>query len=180
MIFSETPLSGAYLIEPERLQDDRGFFARSFCRDEFRRLGLVGEFVQNNISFNRKKATLRGLHFQAEPFPEHKLVRCTMGAVFDVIVDIRPDSATCGRWFGAELNQDNRLGMYVPTGFAHGFITLRDSCELLYDMSEFYHAAAARSLNWNDPDVAIDWPLQPQVVADKDAVAPLLGAVLAG
>lgn len=174
MIVSETPLAGAYLIEPERLQDERGFFARSFCRDEFRRLGLVEEFVQNNISFNRKKATLRGLHFQVHPFSECKVVRCTMGKIFDAIVDLRPRSRTRGDWFGLELSAANRLALYIPAGFAHGFVTLTDDCEVFYLMSEFFHPECARSLLWNDPDVAIDWPLEPVLLSDKDASAAVL------
>lgn len=176
MILTPTPLQGACTVAPERLQDSRGFFARSFCRNEFAQAGFDVEFVQSNISFNAQRATLRGMHFQSEPHPECKLVRCTMGAIYDVIVDIRPASASFGQWFGVELNQHNRLAIYVPAGFAHGFITLCDGCEVLYDMSEFYHPEAAGSLRWNDPGVAIDWPLLPRIISDKDAAAPLLSA----
>jgi len=173
-----TPLEGACLIEPEQLVDERGFFARSYCREEFARAGLVADFVQSNISFNTHKGTLRGLHFQALPFPETKLIRCTMGSVFDVIVDIRAGSPTQGKWFGVELSAANRLSMYVPDGFAHGFVTLCDDCELCYQMSELYHAECARTVAWNDIDIGIDWPQQPIRIAARDAAAPGLRDVL--
>ncbi|MFT5445824.1 MAG: dTDP-4-dehydrorhamnose 3,5-epimerase [Gammaproteobacteria bacterium] len=179
MVLTQTPLSGAYVIALERLQDERGFFARSYCRDEFARAGLDVEFVQSNVSFNAYSATLRGMHFQTEPYPECKLVRCTMGAVYDVIVDIRPQSATRGDWFGVELSEENRVAVYVPGGFAHGFITLRDSSEVLYDMTEYYRPECACSLHWNDSDVGIDWPLQPRLVSSKDESASSLRGLLA-
>jgi dTDP-4-dehydrorhamnose 3,5-epimerase len=176
--FTETRLSGAFVVEPELIKDDRGFFARSFCRQEFARLGLVGEFVQNNVSFNATKGTLRGLHYQSDPFPETKLVRCTMGRIFDAIVDIRPRSSGFGQWFGAELSADNRTALYIPVGFAHGFITLEDDCEMFYQMSEVFHPECARSLCWKDPEVGIAWPEYPSVISDKDAAAPKLQEII--
>ena len=176
MIFTELALSGAYRIEMERLEDDRGFFARSFCAEEFAEHGLATTMPQCNVSFNSRRATLRGLHFQSDPHAEDKLVRCTAGAVFDVIVDLRADSRTRHRWFGVELTADNRHALWVPRGFAHGFITLTDASEVLYMMSVPYAPGSARGVRWNDPAIAIDWPLPPEHMSDRDAAYPLLDA----
>lgn len=168
MIFQETPLRGAYLIEPERIGDERGFFARSWCRDEFEAQGLNSQLLQCNLSFNHRQATLRGMHFQAAPHPETKLVRCTMGAIYDVIVDVRPDSPTFKSWFGIELSALNRQMLYIPGGLAHGFITLQDASEVFYQMSEFFHPECARGVRWNDAAFGIEWPLEPTCIAQKD------------
>jgi dTDP-4-dehydrorhamnose 3,5-epimerase len=176
MIFTESALAGAYLIEMERIEDDRGFFARSFCAEEFAGHGLPTNMPQCSVSFNSRRATLRGLHFQSDPHAEDKLVRCTAGAVFDVIVDLRAGSRTRGGWLGVELTADNRRALWVPKGFAHGFITLADGSEVLYMMSAPHAPGFARGVRWNDPAIAIDWPLQPQFMSDRDAAYPLLDA----
>jgi dTDP-4-dehydrorhamnose 3,5-epimerase len=174
MRFTETALAGAYLVEMDRIEDDRGFFARSFCADEFAAHGLAAVMPQCSVSFNSRRATLRGLHFQADPHAEDKLVRCTAGAVFDVIVDLRPQSRTCRCWIGLELTAGNRHALFVPRGFAHGFITLTEGSEVLYMMSVPYAPGFARGVRWNDPALAIDWPLEPKWMADRDAAYPLL------
>lgn len=174
MKFVETPLPGLYVVELETLQDDRGFFARSFCVREFEALGLDSTVAQCNISFNEKSGTLRGLHFQALPHEEAKLIRCTRGAIYDVAVDVRPDSATYLKWYAIELTPDNRRMLFVPRGFAHGFQTLLDNTEVSYLMSEFYHPISARGLRWNDPALAISWPLDNVIISDKDRMYPML------
>jgi dTDP-4-dehydrorhamnose 3,5-epimerase len=179
MIFTESALAGALLIDMERIEDDRGFFARSFCAEEFAGRGLSANMPQCSVSFNSRRATLRGLHFQSDPHAEDKLVRCTAGAIFDVIVDLRAGSATRGRWMGVELTADNRRALWVPKGFAHGFITLADGSEVLYMMSVPHAPGFARGVRWNDPAIAIDWPLQPQYMSDRDAAYPLLDASIA-
>jgi dTDP-4-dehydrorhamnose 3,5-epimerase len=179
--FTETPLGGAYLVDMNRAEDERGFFARSFCAAEFAARGLAAPLDQCSVSFNARRATLRGLHFQAAPHEEDKLVRCTSGAVFDVIVDIRPDSPTLRGWFGTHLSADNHRALYIPKGFAHGFISLVDHAELLYMISVPYAAGFARGLRWNDPALGIRWPIEPAVISARDAGYPLLdapGAVL--
>jgi dTDP-4-dehydrorhamnose 3,5-epimerase len=176
MIFTETALAGAYLVELERLEDDRGFFARSFCAEEFLAKGLTPTLSQCSVSFNSRRATLRGLHFQAAPHAETKLVRCTSGAIHDVIVDLRPDSPSHRRWLGVDLTADNRRALYVPAGFAHGFITLEDCSEVLYMMSVAHAPGFARGVRWNDPALAIRWPLEPEHMAERDAGYPLLEA----
>jgi dTDP-4-dehydrorhamnose 3,5-epimerase len=158
MRFRELELPGAYLVELDRIEDERGFFARTFCREEFAEHGLETELVQANTAFNRKAGTLRGLHFQAEPHEETKLVRCTRGAVYDVIVDLRPGSATYTRWVGVELTAENDTQLYVPRGFAHGYQTLVDDTETSYLMGAAYEASAARGVRWDDPAFGIDWP----------------------
>lgn len=168
LILTGTGLAGAYIVDIEPVEDERGFFARSWCHDEFRDAGLNAELVQCNISYNREKATLRGMHFQAEPHGEVKLVRCTAGAIHDVIVDVRPDSPTCGKWFGTELSAENRRALYIPEGFAHGFITLRAGSEVFYQMSSLYVPGAARGYRWDEPAFGIDWPLTPVVMSAKD------------
>ena len=179
MKFSPTTLAGAWIVDPAPIEDERGFFARSFCQEEFRDHGLDHTVAQCNVSFNRKRGTLRGLHFQTPPHEEAKLVRCTRGAIWDVIVDIRADSPTRYRWFAAELNAENRRALHVPRGFAHGFQTLADDSEVLYQMSEFYHPESAHGLRWDDPALAIKWPIADPVVSERDKSYPLLAGTLA-
>jgi dTDP-4-dehydrorhamnose 3,5-epimerase len=168
MIFTPLELQGAYIIELEKKEDERGVFARSFCQDEFRRQGLNPAIAQCNISFNRHKGTLRGMHFQAPPVEEDKLVRCTRGAICDVIVDIRRESKTYCRWASTELTAGNHRMLFVPRGFAHGFQTLEDRSEVFYQMSEFYDPRYARGIRWDDPAIGIEWPLKDPVISDKD------------
>jgi dTDP-4-dehydrorhamnose 3,5-epimerase len=171
--FHETKIAGALLIEPERRPDERGFFARTWCRDEFAARGLTTAWVQCNVSFNERRGTLRGLHYQADPFPEIKLVRCTMGAAYDVIVDLRPGSPSFGQWVGVELTAANRLSLYIPGGVAHGFQTLADDTELFYQMSEFYRPELARGVRWDDPRLGIAWPDCPQrIISARDRNLP--------
>lgn len=172
MLFKETVLKGAYVVEPERIVDERGFFARTWCRSEFETHGLNPNLVQCNISSNVKKGTLRGMHHQVAPRAEAKLVRCTAGAIYDVIVDLRPDSGTFKRWTGVELNADNRYMLYIPEGFAHGFLTLSDDAEVFYQMSEYYSAEHARSVRWNDPAFGIQWPGEVLVISERDRSYP--------
>lgn len=172
MTFRETELPGVWVIELERLEDERGFFARSFCRREFERHGLSPDVEQCNISFNRHRGTLRGLHYQAPPHDEDKLVRCTMGAVWDVAVDLRPGSPTFRSWVGQTLSAASRTMLYIPKGLAHGFITLTDDAEVFYQMSEAYHPESAGGFPWNDPAFAIDWPEAPRVISDRDRSRP--------
>lgn len=168
MKFVETPLAGAYLIELEKRGDDRGFFARMFCCEEFAEHGLATQFVQMNNSLSADKGTLRGMHYQLAPKAETKLVRCVRGALHDVILDLRPDSPTFGQSFGAELSADNRVMMYVPKGFAHGFVTLTEDAEAIYLVDEFYAPDYERGVRYNDPKFAITWPIEPSVISDKD------------
>jgi dTDP-4-dehydrorhamnose 3,5-epimerase len=172
--FHPTPLAGAFVVEPERIEDERGFFARSFCESEFRARGLNPAVAQCNLSWNRRKGTLRGLHFQATPHEEAKLVRCTRGAIWDVLVDLRDGSPTQLRWHAVELSADNRLGLYIPEGFAHGFQTLQDDSEVLYQMAESYHPDHARGVLWNDPRLAIAWPLADPILSERDRSYPPL------
>ncbi len=177
MLIHTTPLEGAALIDLKLLEDDRGFFARSFCRQEFLDAGLEPLVEQANISFNFLAGTLRGLHYQLAPDAETKLVRCFRGAIWDVIVDLRPDSPTRLQWFGAELSAENRTAMYVPREFAHAYVTLTDEAEVMYQVSTPYTPGAERGLRWNDPELGIQWPIPPAVVSDKDAGWPLLSEV---
>lgn len=173
MRFLPTKLSGAYVIEPEPRADERGLFARTYCRDEFAALGLNTAWVQCNASFNRLTGTLRGLHWQAEPHAEVKLVRCTRGAAYDVIVDMRPGSPTYRQWVGVELTADNRWAVYVPAGFAHGFQTLTDGAELFYQMSEFYYPGLASGARWDDPALGIGWPpCGARTISERDLTYP--------
>ena len=172
MIFSPTPLVDAVEIELDRHQDERGFFARSFCRREFEEHGLDPCVAQCSVSFSRRRGTLRGLHWQAAPHAEAKLVRVTAGAIWDVIVDLRPKSATFGKWFGAELTSDNRRALYVPRGFAHGFQTLVDEVEVFYQMSTEYLAEARRGARWDDPAFGIAWPIASPILNARDAAYP--------
>ncbi len=176
MIFTESALPGAYVIDLARREDERGFFARSYCAEEFAARGLGPELRQCSVSYNVCKGTLRGMHFQAAPHEEHKLVRCTAGAVFDVIVDIRPASPTYRRWTGVELTADNRRSLFIPPGYAHGFMTLTDDAEVYYMISVPHAPDFGRGVRWNDPAFAIEWPLTPAVVSARDAAYPLLDA----
>jgi dTDP-4-dehydrorhamnose 3,5-epimerase len=168
MKFIETRLKGTFLIDPEFLADERGFFARTFCRKEFEQHGLNSDWVQCNISYNKRKGTLRGMHYQVEPYAEVKLVRCTMGAIYDVIIDLRPDSKTFRQWIAAELSVENRKMIYIPQGFAHGFQTLVDNSEVFYQMSAFYAPECARAVRWNDPQFEIHWPEAERTMSEKD------------
>jgi dTDP-4-dehydrorhamnose 3,5-epimerase len=171
--FVPTTIGGAYRIEPERLVDERGFFARTWCEREFQEHRLEARLVQCSISFSTKRGTLRGMHYQAPPHAEAKLVRCTRGAIYDVILDVRPDSPTRLAWAAFELTAENRTALYIPDGIAHGFLTLADECEVFYQMSEFFHAPAARGLRWNDPAFGIDWPRNVTTISARDANYPL-------
>jgi dTDP-4-dehydrorhamnose 3,5-epimerase len=170
--FHPAPLAGAHLVEMEKRGDHRGFFARFFCEDEFRNAGLVSHFVQGNNALSGRKGTLRGMHYQLADAAEVKLVRCVRGAIWDVILDLRPASQTFGKWFGAELNQDNRLMMYVPKGFAHGLMTLREDSEILYLVSNAYLPEAERGIRWNDPRFKMEWPMAPADISAKDSAWP--------
>ena len=172
MIFTPTPLMGAYLVDLDKKGDDRGFFARAFCEDEFKHHGLVQHFCQVNNSLSAAKGTLRGMHYQLSPRAETKLVRCVRGALYDMILDLRDDSATFGRSFGAELSAENRRMMYVPKGFAHGFLTLTDDTEAFYFVDEFYSPERERCVRYNDPKFAMKWPETPSVISDKDRNQP--------
>jgi len=176
MRFVALPISGAFRIELERREDHRGFFARTFCAGEFGAQGLNATFVQQSVSFNARKGTLRGLHYQADPHAETKLVRCTAGAVFDVLVDLRRSSPTFGRWHAETLTADNHTTLYIPAGCAHGFQTLQDGSELLYDITPAYVAEAARGVAYDDAVIAIDWPLPHPILSEADRARPLLAA----
>lgn len=173
MIFNETPLKGAYVIELEKKGDERGFFARFFCERAFRAANLINQFVQINNSLSAEKGTLRGMHYQVAPHAETKIVRCIKGALFDVILDLRQDSPTFGKSFGVEITADNRKMMYVPEGFAHGFLTLEDDTEAFYLVSAFYTPEAERGVRWDDPKFNIQWPEKPKIISDKDQNHPL-------
>lgn len=175
MIFIQTKLKGAYIIEIEKLSDERGFFSRSWCNREFQDHGLNSKMVQANIGFSRKKGTLRGLHYQMPPHEEVKTVRCTMGAIFDVIVDLRSDSPTYRQWISAELNSENRRMIYVPEGFAQGYITLTDNTEIYYNTSQFYSPDFARGVRYDDPSFSIEWPINVKVISDADKSWPRYG-----
>lgn len=172
MIFAETPLRDAYVIDIERNEDERGFFARCWCRKEFEAHGLNPRVVQCSASVTRKKGTLRGMHYQIEPFSEAKVIRCTTGAIYDVIVDIRPGSATYAQYFGTTLSEENRRSVYAPEGFAHGFLTLEDNAEVFYQISEYYSPEHARGFRWNDPMFSIRWPAEVRVISERDRTYP--------
>jgi dTDP-4-dehydrorhamnose 3,5-epimerase len=172
MIWRESQIPGAFSIQIEPLGDERGFFARSWCQREFEANGLDGRIVQCNISFNTRKGTLRGMHYQAAPFEEAKLVRCTRGAIYDVVVDLRPGSPTFRRWVGFTLTALNREMVYIPKGCAHGFLTLEDETEVFYQMSQFYHPESARGVRWNDPAFNIVWPGAVEVISERDRTYP--------
>jgi len=172
MIFEETELPGSFLIHLQRKEDQRGFFARSWCRKEFEDHGLVGRLAQCNISFNREKGTLRGMHIQVRPCAEAKLVRCTRGSIYDVMIDLRKDSPTFRRYFGTTLTAENREMVYIPEGFAHGFLTLEDDTEIFYQMSEFYAPEYARGVRWDDPAFGILWPETMRIISERDRSYP--------
>jgi dTDP-4-dehydrorhamnose 3,5-epimerase len=169
MLFTELDLAGAFIVAQQRHEDARGYFARTFCRDEFAAHGLACDFLQCSTSFNAHRGTLRGMHCQRAPYDEAKLVRCTRGMVLDVLLDLRPNSATFRHWQGVELTGDNGLSVYIPAGFAHGFQTLTDNAELLYQITERYHPEAAAGVRWDDPAFAIDWPISQPILAERDA-----------
>lgn len=172
MRFIEAPLSGAYIIEPERLEDERGYFARAWCARELEERGLCSVWVQSSISYNRHEGTLRGMHYQEEPYAEAKLVTCTSGSIYDVIVDLRTDSTDAVRWFGTKLDAADDTLLYVPAGFAHGFITLEPDTVVQYHMSEYFEPEAARGFRFDDPAFGISWQRQPAVVSERDAHWP--------
>jgi dTDP-4-dehydrorhamnose 3,5-epimerase len=175
MNFTETELKGAFIIEPTLFPDERGLFASVWNQQEFADRGLQHRVVQSNVALNKVSGTLRGMHFQVSPHQEAKLVRCTAGAVFDAIIDLRPGSPTLHQWVGVELSVSNRLILFVPEGFAHGYQTLEDNSEVAYQISEYYHPQSARGVRWNDPAFGIKWPLPVTVIAERDAQYPLLG-----
>lgn len=172
MTFEETAIPGVWILELDRREDARGFFARTFCEHEFADRGLVTRFVQCNLSSNAKRGTLRGMHFQHEPKPEVKLVRCVQGSVYDVVIDLRPSSPTYCRWIGVELSATNARALYIPAGIAHGFQTLEDRTELYYHMGEFYEPSLASGVRWNDPAFGVAWPVADPILSEKDAAYP--------
>jgi dTDP-4-dehydrorhamnose 3,5-epimerase len=172
MTFHETKLPGVFEIHIEPMVDERGFFSRSWCQREFEQHGLKPVTVQCNIAFNEKRGTLRGLHYQAEPHPEAKLVRCTQGGIYDVVVDLRPESSTFKKWIGVFLTAANRNMIYVPGGCGHGLLTLEDRTEVCYQMSEFYYPELSRGVRWNDPAFRIEWPAQPVIMSQRDRTYP--------
>lgn len=172
MIFTETKLKGAYLIDPEKIEDERGFFARTFCCNEFNAAHLNPRFVQCNISFNALKGTIRGMHFQRAPHEEAKLVRCIKGAIFDVIIDIRSQSATYGEWLSVNLSGSDYRMLYIPEGCAHGFQTLCDNTEIFYQMSESYHPQSEGGIRPDDPAIGIVWPVNDPIVSPRDLAYP--------
>lgn len=175
MKFIKTPLEGSFVIEIERNEDDRGFFARTFDKKSFMKLNLETNLFQCNVSFNKKAGTLRGMHYQKHPFEEVKIVRCTRGKIYDVIVDLRPNSNSYKKWFGIELTHENHKMIYVPKGFAHGFLTLEDDSEVFYHMSDCYVPNSAFGIRWNDDSIGIKWPSYPIIISDRDDSYPLLG-----
>ena len=172
MKFNKTSISGAYLIELEKIGDERGFFARAWCQNEFQGHNLVTRFVQCNLSFNKRRNTLRGMHYQSAPLEEVKLVRCTRGAVFDVIIDLRPESPTYLKWIGVELTAENYRMLFVPKMFAHGFQTLEDDCVVTYQVGQYYTPGSERGICYNDAVFGIQWPLEVSAISDKDRKWP--------
>jgi dTDP-4-dehydrorhamnose 3,5-epimerase len=172
MIFQKTKLEAAWIVDLNRLEDERGFFARSFCQREFTEHGMNPNIAQCNVSYNRKKGTLRGMHLQIGPSPEAKLVQCTQGAIYDVMIDLRPDSPTFCEHLGVLLSAENYRMLYIPEGFAHGFLTLADHSNVFYLMSEFYAPDCARGFRWNDPAFNISWPDTPRILSERDAGYP--------
>ena len=168
MIFQKTKLNGAYIIEIEKLEDERGFFSRTYCKKELENVGIVSSIKQASISFNKKKGTLRGMHYQILPNEETKFVRCSKGALYDVIIDLRPKSSTYMQWLGVELTEKNNTVLYIPRNFAHGFLTLADNTEVTYLISEFHSPKSARGIRWNDSAFGIEWPIEIRVISDKD------------
>jgi dTDP-4-dehydrorhamnose 3,5-epimerase len=174
MIFTETALKDAFIVTPEIIEDERGLFARLWQDNEFVRQGLKARVVETNSSFNKWRGTLRGMHFQIAPHQEAKLVRCTAGAIYDVIVDLREESPTFRHWIAVELTSSNRLMLYIPEGLAHGYQTLEDNTEVAYQMSEYYHPESARGVRWNDPAFGFKWPLQVSMISERDRAHPLV------
>ncbi len=174
MIFTETPLKGAFVIDLKEIEDDRGFFARAFCAKEFEFLGLKPAVAQVNLSFNKKKGTIRGLHYQDAPAAEAKFIRCISGVIYDVIVDLRADSPTYLQYFGIELSAQNRCALYVPEMFAHGYLALSNEAEALYSTSEFYTPGFEQGIRYDDPAVGVQWPIRVKIVSEKDASWPLI------
>ena len=172
MIFRETSLKGAYIIELDKKGDERGFFARFFCKNEFAEVGLNNKIIQINNSLSKDKGTLRGMHYQLAPKAEDKIVRCIKGSLFDAIIDLRENSETFGHWFGVELTAENRKMLYVPNGFAHGFLTLEENTESFYLVTEYYAPDRERGIRWNDPKFNIEWPITPEVISEKDMSHP--------
>ena len=172
MIFEPTALPGVFVITPELLTDERGAFARTYCAEEFRANGLDPQVAQCSVSFNPTAGTLRGMHYQIEPYGEVKLVRCTMGAIYDVVIDLRPESPTYCRWVAAELTADNRRMLYVPKGLAHGFLTLVENSEIFYQISVPYQPGAGAGVRWDDPTFKVAWPFTPRLMAERDAGYP--------
>lgn len=172
MIFKPTRLEGAFVVEPEKLEDGRGFFARSWCLREFEAHGLNPRMVQCNISLSKRKGTLRGIHYQAPPHAEAKLVRCTAGSIYDVIIDLRPESPTFEKYAAEVLTARNHKMLYVPEDFAHGFLTLEDDSEVFYQMSEFYVPEQSKGVRWNDPVFGIEWPIAPCILSERDRSYP--------
>jgi dTDP-4-dehydrorhamnose 3,5-epimerase len=168
----ETPLAGVFMLEPEKLGDERGFFARVWCSDELAARGLCSSWVQSSISFNEKAGTLRGMHYQAPPHEETKLVTCTAGAVFDVVVDLRRGRSTFLEWFGVELTSGNNTTLYIPRGLAHGFVTLEDASMVEYHMSESFHPETTQGVRWDDPAFGIQWPREPGIMSLRDREHP--------
>jgi len=177
MIFQKTKIEGVYIIEPELKTDDRGFFTRTFCKDELSKLGIEFTIVQANVSFSKKRGTLRGMHFQNDPKAEGKIVQCLKGAVYDVVVDLRKNSKTYGQWVAEELTHNDKKMLLVPKGLAQGFQTLSDDCELQYFMSEFYHPDYASGVRWDDPFFNITWPIENPILSEKDKSWPLIKQV---
>lgn len=172
MIFKPTDLPGAFVIEPQRHSDLRGHFARTYCEKEFADHGLESRVSQCSVSFNRRKGTLRGMHYQAAPFEEVKVVRCNRGSIYDVIIDLRPDSVAYQKWFAVQLDEENGKMLYIPRGFAHGFQTLADNTEVFYQMSQVFSPEHARGVRWNDPAFSIAWPEDERIILDRDRNYP--------
>lgn len=168
MKFIKTSLNDAYIVEIESIEDKRGFFARGWDSDEFKQVGLCEHIEHCNISFNKQKGTLRGMHYQASPFEEVKMIRCIQGSIFDAIIDLRPASSTFKKWYGVTLSATNHKMLYVPENFAHGFITLDDNVEVFYMVSQKYSKEHERGIRWNDPEFNISWPIEPTIISDKD------------
>ena len=168
MIFTKTTVNDAYIVELDKREDHRGFFARTWDKNEFEEHNLNSNLVQCNVSFSKKRGTLRGMHYQKKPFEESKLIRCTKGKIFDVIIDLRTHSSTFKKWFGVELTQENYKMLYVPEGFAHGFQSLEDNSEIIYQVSEFYTPNSELGIHWNDPAFNITWPIEEKIITEKD------------
>lgn len=178
LIFTETELKGAFIIEVEKINDERGFFARTWDKEKFEKHNLNSNIVQCSISINKKKGTIRGMHYQVKPYEESKIVRCTKGKIFDVIIDLRKKSSTFKKWISVEISENNHKMIYIPKGFAHGFQTLEDNTEIFYQISEFYNKDASSGIKCNDPELSIKWPLEITMVSEKDKNFPYLENVI--